>query len=109
MGPHEWPEGRVADQEAARKRYEHDMRATRGAIRELFRAEPSDAHLGLGIVLFVSVLVGVLAAPTTGALVSGPFAALFLLTLVVMWLRGIRGWEAARRAYLFTFGWAQWI
>ncbi|MDX3249015.1 hypothetical protein, partial [Streptomyces sp. ME18-1-4] len=105
----QWPEGPAADQELARERYDSDMRAVRGALREVLRADPSDAHLGLGIVLFASVLVGLLARPVAGALVSGSFAALFLATLLIMRLRGIRGREAGRRAYLFTFGWGRWV
>ncbi|HEY5832348.1 hypothetical protein [Streptomyces sp.] len=33
------------------------------------------------------------------------FAALFLTTLAVVFLRGIRGADAVRRADLVTFGW----
>ncbi|MFI5800164.1 hypothetical protein [Streptomyces sp. NPDC051677] len=105
----QWPEGPAADQELARERYDSDMRAMRGELREVFRADPFDAHLGLGIVVFASVLVGLIAGPVAGALVSGAFAALFLATLPVMRLRGIRGREAGRRAYFFTFGWGQWF
>ncbi|MFC4508387.1 MULTISPECIES: hypothetical protein [Streptomyces] len=104
-----WPEGDAADPEAARERYDSDMRAMRQGLRELFRADPSDAHLGLGIVVFASVLVGLLTQPVAGALVFGTFAALFLVALLVMFLRGVRGLEAGRRAYLFTFGWGQWF
>ncbi|MFD8219770.1 hypothetical protein ACFV2U_40320 [Streptomyces sp. NPDC059697] len=40
---------------------------------------------------------------------AGAFAALFLVALGVLLLRGLRGLDAGRRAYLFTFGWANWV
>jgi hypothetical protein len=104
-----WPEGPVADPHAARERYDTDARATRTALREVVRADVPAAHVGLGIVVVASVVVGCFAAPVVGALVVGAFAALFLVALVVVFLRGIRGLDAPRRAYLFTFGWANWI
>ncbi|MGY6021629.1 hypothetical protein [Streptomyces spinosirectus] len=109
MTVQQWPEGPVADPEAARERYNSDMRATRKALREVVRADLPAAHFGLGIVVVASVVVGCFAAPVVGALVVGAFAALFLVALAVMFLRGSRGLDARRRAYLFTFGWANWI
>ncbi|MET7276521.1 hypothetical protein ABZS59_36005 [Streptomyces flaveolus] len=47
--------------------------------------------------------------PAAGALVAGAFAALFLAALAVMFLWGIRGLDAACRAYRFSFDWANWI
>ncbi|WP_458242567.1 hypothetical protein [Streptomyces sp. MAI_2237] len=104
-----WPEGPAADPEAARERYDSDLRAARRTLRELIRADLPAAHLGLGIVVVASVLVGLSAGPATGALVAGAFALLFLAALAVMFLHGRRGREAGRRAYLFTFGWANWL
>ncbi|MFF2382135.1 hypothetical protein [Streptomyces sp. NPDC058108] len=104
-----WPEGPVADPEAARERYTSDMRASRKALRELIRADLPAAHFGLGIVVIATVLVSLDAGPAAGALVAGVFGLLFLGALAVMLLRGIRGLEAGRRAYLFTFGWANWV
>lgn len=40
---------------------------------------------------------------------GGAFATLFLMTLGVMYLRGVRGADALRRSYLFTCGWANWM
>ncbi|MEU8882793.1 hypothetical protein [Streptomyces hydrogenans] len=105
----QWPEGPAADPEAARERYATDIRAERKALREVFRADLPAAHFGLGIVVVASVVVGLFAGPIVGALVAGSFAALFLVVLVVMLLRGIRRLDAGRRAYLFTFGWANWV
>lgn len=104
-----WPEGPAADPEAARERYDSDMRSVRKALREVIRADLPAAHFGPGIVVVASVIVGLLMGPLAGALVAGAFAALFLVALVVMFVRGIRGLNAGRRAYLFTFGWANWV
>lgn len=104
-----WPEGTAADPEAARERYASGMRAERKALRDVMRADLPAAHLGLGIAIVASAVVGLFAGPITGALVAGSFAALFLVALAVMLLRGIRGLDAGRRAYLFTFGWANWV
>ncbi|WP_242647097.1 hypothetical protein [Streptomyces nodosus] len=104
-----WPEGSAADPEAARERYASDMRASRKALREVIRADLPAAHFGVGIVVVASVVVGLFAGSIAGALVAGFFAALFFVALAVMLLRGIRGMDAGRRAYLFTFGWANWV
>lgn len=48
------------------------------------------------------------ALPSPGP-VAGGFAVLFLLVLVVMLLRGVRGMDAWRRSSLFPFGWANWF
>ncbi|MFI9600013.1 hypothetical protein ACIHCX_09045 [Streptomyces sp. NPDC052043] len=105
----QWPEGPAAEPKAARERYASDMRASRKALREVIRADLPAAHFGLGIVVVASVVVGLFAGAITGALVAGFFAALFLVALAVMLRRGIRGMDAGRRAYLFTFGWANWV
>ncbi|MER5663758.1 hypothetical protein [Streptomyces mirabilis] len=104
-----WPEGPAADPEAARERYDSDMRTSRKALRETVRADLPAAHFGLGLVIVASVIVGLLAGPVAGVLVAGAFAALFLVVLGVLLLRGLRGLDAGRRAYLFTFGWANWV
>ncbi|MFF6888075.1 hypothetical protein ACFY9F_33360 [Streptomyces sp. NPDC012421] len=109
MTMEQWPEGPAADPVAARGRYVSDMRASRRALREVVRADLPAAHFGLGIVLVASAVAGLFASPIAGALVAGSFAALFLVALVVMLLRGIRGLDAGRRAYLFSFGWANWV
>lgn len=105
----QWPEGPAADPEAARQRYDSDMRMARKQAREALRADLPAAHFGLGIVIVASVIVGLAVGPVTGTLVGGVFAALFLVALGVMFLRGVRGADALRRAYLFSFGWANWV
>ncbi|MEU3402120.1 hypothetical protein [Streptomyces filamentosus] len=109
MAMEQWPEGLTADPGTARERYVSGMRASRKALLEVIRADLQAAHFGLGIVVVTSVVVGLFAGPVVGALVAGSFAVLFLVALVVMSLRGIRGLDAGRRAYLFTFGWANWV
>ncbi|MFF9457322.1 hypothetical protein [Streptomyces flaveolus] len=104
-----WPEGPAADPEAARERYTSDLRASRKALREAIRADLPVAHVGLAIVVVASALLGLFTQPAAGAFVAGAFAALFLAALAVLLLRGVRGLDAARRAYLFSFGWANWI
>ncbi|MEU6245515.1 hypothetical protein [Streptomyces sp. NPDC047024] len=85
------------------------MRSERKALCEAIRAGLPAAHFGLGIVIAASVIVGLLVGPVTGALVAGAFAVLFLVALAVMFVRGVRGADTGRRAYLFTFGWANWV
>lgn len=55
------------------------------------------------------VVAGFVGGPVVGGLVVGSFAALFVVALTIMLVRGIRGVEAGRRAYLATFGWSQWF
>ena len=105
----QWPDGPAADPEAARERYNSEMKAMRKALREAVRADLPAAHFGLSIVVVASAIVGYFAAPAAGALVAEIFAALFIVALAVMLLRGIRGVDSWRRAYLFTFGWENWI
>ncbi|WP_331771040.1 hypothetical protein OG948_46280 (plasmid) [Embleya sp. NBC_00888] len=105
----QWPEGPEADPVAARERYDRDMRASRGALREVFRADTRDAHFGLGLVLVAGVVAAFVGGLVVGALVVAAFATLFVLTLTAVLVRGIRGSEAGRRAYRFTFGWSQWF
>ncbi|MEW1700939.1 hypothetical protein ACIQCR_19350 [Streptomyces sp. NPDC093249] len=73
------------------------------------RADLPAADFGLGIVAVASVVLGLFEGPSSEALVAGSFAALFLVALVVVLLRGIRGLYAGRRTYLFTFGWPKWL
>ncbi|MET7855549.1 hypothetical protein ABZT48_47305 [Streptomyces avermitilis] len=105
----QWPEGPNADPDAARERYKADTQASRGAMRELFRMETGVAHFGLAIVIIACIFVGVVWSPRIGAIIAGAFAALFVVALAVALLAGSRGRDAARAAYKFTFGWADWI
>lgn len=105
----QWPEGPNADPDAARDRYDADIRASRAAMRKLFRIELPIAHMGLALVAIVSVVTCVIGSLKTGAIIAGVFAALFVVVLTVVLLSGRRGWGAVRAAYKFTFGWVNWI
>lgn len=105
----QWPEGPSADPDAAGERYRADMQTSHGSMRNLFRVEMPSANIGLAIALIASVFVGVVWSPRTGAIIAGAFAALFVVALAVALVAGSRGWNAARTAYKFTFGWADWI
>ncbi|MCX5213800.1 hypothetical protein OG689_31795 [Kitasatospora sp. NBC_00240] len=105
----EWPEGSAADPDAARARYEHDMRETRGAARQALRAELPHAHLGLGLMTLVAVAVGYFKGIRFGAVVPAAFLALFCAMLAGRFATGARGRDLLRRSYLLTFGWAQWF
>ncbi|MET8576237.1 hypothetical protein [Streptomyces sp. NPDC005012] len=107
--PEQWPEGRFADPEAARARYDAGLRGSRGAVREVLRADVSDAHWGVATVALAATVVGLLVAPVLGAAVAAGFAALYLGTLAVMHARGVRGSDAVRRSYCFAFGWGKWV
>ncbi|WP_371648380.1 MULTISPECIES: hypothetical protein [unclassified Streptomyces] len=109
MTVQQWPEGPGADQDAARERYKSDMRTTRTALREVFRADMPAAHGGVAVVVVAGVVVGCFAGPVAGGLVAAGFAVLFFVAVAVMYLRGIRGADAWRRSYLCTFGWGNWI
>jgi hypothetical protein len=104
-----WPEGPAADPEAARERYDSGMRGTRRALRGAIEADMPAAHLGLGVVAVASVLVGLFMGPAAGALMAGAFVPLFLAALLIMFARGVRGADTGRRAYVLTFGWANWL
>ncbi|WP_245235315.1 hypothetical protein [Streptomyces violaceorubidus] len=105
----QWPEGPQADPDLARGRYDADMRASQGAMRNFFRVELPVAHAGLAIVIIAGVFVGVVWSPRAGGIIGGAFAALFVVALCVAFLAGRRGRDAVRAAYKFTFGWADWI
>jgi hypothetical protein len=105
----QWPEGPNADPDAARDRYHADLRASRAAVREVFRVELPIAHMGLALVALASVLAGVVWSAKAGLIIAGVFAALFVVALAGALLAGRRGRDAARAAYRFTFGWADWI
>ncbi|WP_405759541.1 hypothetical protein [Streptomyces sp. NBC_00073] len=108
-GKMEWPEGNSADPELARARYESDIKADRAALRDALRADMPAAHFGLMVVLAVGVVGFFVWGPIVGAAVLSCFAALFLVVFGFVIFRGVHGLDAARRAYLFTFGWGNWF
>ncbi|MCF2532511.1 hypothetical protein [Yinghuangia soli] len=109
MPMQEWPEGPYADPEKARERYRQDLAQDRAALREVLRADNKDAHLGVVIVLIAAGMAAWIGGPVVAASIGAAFAGLYVLTLAVMLLRGIRGGDAFGRSYRFTFGWSQWF
>jgi hypothetical protein len=105
----DWPEGRSADPAAARERYDAGLRASRERMRSVFRSDTGDANTGLAVVIVATAVAGFLASPMSGVLVAGAFAALYLAALTYQLWKGVRGATALHRAYLFTFGWGQWL
>ncbi|WP_438289555.1 hypothetical protein [Streptomyces sp. HUAS TT7] len=75
---------------------------------EALREELPLAHIGLTVVVIASFIVGAFASLLYGALVAGVFAALFLGALGIQCLAGFDR-ESLLRAYLVTFGWANWL
>jgi hypothetical protein len=66
------------------------------------------AHVGLIVVVIASVVVGAFAGLVYGLLVAGAFLTVFVIALVVQCLAGFER-AAVLRAYVVTFGWAQWL
>lgn len=105
----EWPEGRTADPEAARRRYDEDAAKARGELRRGLRADLSDAHIGAGVVVCATGLAWAVGGPAAAAPVPAGFAGLYLVALGMAAALGARGRTLLRRAYLVTFGWGGWI
>jgi hypothetical protein len=103
-----WPEGRCAEPDAARARYEADLSTARRSAREL-RADLPTAHLGLAVTVIACLLVGAAWSPAAAWAVAGAFAALFTLVLTTRLVTGKGIRSAVRTAHTATFGWANWI
>ncbi|MFF4446176.1 hypothetical protein [Streptomyces sp. NPDC001502] len=104
--PEPWPEGKYADPEKARERYEAGLRVDRAARAELFRFDTGEGHTGLCAALVAAVVVGWFGTPAAAALwVGGPVAVVHLLASVFAWRAGLRGRALLGRAYRQTFGW----
>ena len=97
------------DRAKARERYTADLRAERQAMREALRSSLGDAHLGLVLTLIVLAAVAEFGDPHAALVVAGVFAAWFALALTFIVALGGRGRNAVGRAYVATFGWAQWF
>ncbi|MFD7986415.1 hypothetical protein ACFV4M_23980 [Kitasatospora indigofera] len=105
----DWPEGSAADPDAARARYEQDLREARGAGREALRAGLADAHVGLGLVLAVAVAVGCFKGVGPGALVLSAFLVLFCALLAGRVAGGARGRDLVRPRSRWDCGLAPWF
>ncbi|MGW8989791.1 hypothetical protein ACWGRF_07665 [Streptomyces zhihengii] len=67
------------------------------------------AHAGLAITIFIVVLFAGIGGVVWALIVGGAVASWFTVSLVAAVGGGRRGWAAAKRAYLLTFGWASWL
>ncbi|MEU6935069.1 hypothetical protein AB0A05_39070, partial [Streptomyces sp. NPDC046374] len=84
---------------------ERVLRADREARREAFRIELREANLGMGLLVIALVVVVWIGGVNTAAIVAGAAASWFVLAWLVVLLRGGRGRDALRRAYIGAFGW----
>ncbi|MFJ4776505.1 hypothetical protein [Streptomyces sp. NPDC088762] len=85
------------------------MQDERSSVREALRSDLPAAHLGLGVTVTALIVVASFSGPRWVFVVGGAFGAWFLLALAVIHIGSGRGWDAVRRAYIATFGWANWI
>ncbi|MEV6312609.1 hypothetical protein AB0M10_28985 [Streptomyces sp. NPDC051840] len=105
----EKPGERERSAEAAPNAYERVLAEDRRVIREMLRTSRRGAHLGFVLTAFVLGAIGYFEGPKWPLIIGGLFAAWFALALTVVHLRGGRGWKAIDRAYIATFGWAEWL
>ncbi|MFE7394914.1 hypothetical protein [Streptomyces sp. NPDC057582] len=89
--------------------YERVLAEDRRVIREALRSSRGGAHFGLVVTALALGAVGYLEGPKWPLIIGGVFAVWFALALAVVRRRGGRSWKAIERAYIATFGWAQWL
>jgi hypothetical protein len=65
----------------------------------------------IGLVITTIALAVIASCPGSGwtLIVAGCFTAWFILALTIIRVRGGRGGEAVRRAYVATFGWGDHV
>ncbi|MFD5141212.1 hypothetical protein ACFWMX_34115 [Streptomyces sp. NPDC058378] len=95
--------------DAALNAYERVLAEDRRAIREMLRTSRGGAHFGLVLTALALGAVGYFEGPKWPLVIGGVFAVWFALALGVVRRRGGRGWKAIERAYIATFGWAEWL
>lgn len=66
-------------------------------------------HIGLVVTIIALVVIASFSGPRWTLIVAGCFAAWFGLALTIIRIRGGRGGEAVRRAYVATFGWGDYV
>ncbi|MET9993537.1 hypothetical protein ABZ061_28720 [Streptomyces mutabilis] len=66
-------------------------------------------HIGLAVTIIVLIVVASFSGARWTSIVAGGFTAWFFLALTVIHIRGGRGREAVRRAYVATFGWGDYV
>ncbi|GAA2935571.1 hypothetical protein [Kitasatospora cinereorecta] len=100
---------REGSAEAAPNAHERVLAEDRRVVREALRSSRGGAHGGLVVTAVALGVVGALAGPKWPLIIGGAIAVWFALALEVVRRRGGRGWKATERAYIATFGWAQWL
>ncbi|MFF4472315.1 hypothetical protein ACFYZ3_22460 [Streptomyces sp. NPDC001599] len=100
---------REQDAEAAPNVYERILAEDRRVIREALRTSRGGAHFGLVLTFLALGAVGYFNGPRWPLIIGGVFAVWFALAFAVVRRRGGRGWKAVERAYIATFGWAEWL
>ena len=66
-------------------------------------------HIGLVVTIIALVVIASFSGPRWTLIVAGCFTAWFILALTAIRVRGGRGGEAVRRAYVATFGWGDYV
>ncbi len=97
------------DEDRARERYTADLRAERRAMREALRSSRGAAHLGLALTVVAVAAVAGFGSPRSALIIAGAVVAWFALVLTFVVALGGRGRNAVVRAYVATFGWAEWF
>ncbi|MBF6043957.1 hypothetical protein GO001_01805 [Streptomyces sp. NRRL B-1677] len=72
-------------------------------------ADAFGAHIGLVVTALVVTAAVVFGEPRWYVIIAGVCAGWFAVALAVVFLRGGRGWDALRRAYIATFGWGDYV
>lgn len=66
-------------------------------------------HIGLTVTIIALIVVSSFSGAPWALVIAGGFTAWFILALTVIHVRGGRGREAVRRAYVATFGWGDYV
>ncbi|MFE6041038.1 hypothetical protein [Streptomyces sp. NPDC056452] len=89
--------------------YERVLVEDRRVRREMLRTSAGGSHFGLVVTVFTVALFAAFGGARWALTVGGAVGAWFALVLMLVVLRGRRGWTAVKRAYLLTFGWGSWM
>ncbi|MBD9726223.1 hypothetical protein [Streptomyces caniscabiei] len=73
------------------------------------RTDIRGGHIGLVATIIALVVIAGFTGARWTLIVAGCFTVWFLLALTIIRIRGGRGGEALRRAYVATFGWGDYI
>ncbi|GGV46031.1 hypothetical protein [Streptomyces griseoflavus] len=66
-------------------------------------------HIGLAVTMLALIVVSSFSGARWTLIVAGGFTAWFVLALTVVHIKGGRGREVVRRAYVATFGWGDYV